>query len=132
MDKISVDIFGLHVSQIDRLVVAQKGVEKLLSGLDVQKQGLMQFPAVYWKLPSHWPKAYITPVFKKGLLDFYWVEGLILNWIAAFLKNRVQSVVVDGARSRPVDVMSGLPKGIIIGPLLFLLHTNDLPSVVTS
>ena len=49
-------------------------------------------------------KAFDTVLHERllGKLDFFGVQGPILNWIAAFLKNRVQSVVVDGAHSKPL------------------------------
>ena len=49
-----------------------------------------------------------------------------------FFLNRKQSVVVDGKQSRLIDVVSGLPQGTVLCPLLVLLHINDLPSVVSS
>ena len=56
---------------------------------------------------------------------------MALYW-TGFLKTREQTVVVDGSKSRPTKVISGVPKGKALGPLLFLMHINDLPSIVTS
>ena len=63
-------------------------------------------------------------------LKFYGIQGKTLEWIRAFLTARRQSVLVDGDKSQNEQVLSGVPQGTVLGPLLFLLHINEMPSVV--
>ena len=65
-------------------------------------------------------------------LEKYGITGDTLLWIRAFLNNRQQCVVVDGERSEFTPVLSGVPQGSVIGPILFLVYINDLPDNIRS
>ena len=54
----------------------------------------------------------------------------MLSVLTQFLSNRTQYVVVDGRRSKLVNVVSWEPQGSVLGPQLFLLFTAELFSIV--
>ena len=57
------------------------------------------------------------------------IGGSLLSILTQFLSNQSQQVMVDGCRSKLVNV-SGVPQGRVLGPLLFLLYTSELFSIL--
>ena len=94
--------------------------DKILSHLE---KGL-NVDTVYLDFAKAFDKVDHSLVLKK--LSMLGVRGKILEWIKSFLTNRTQRFMVNGYLSQPAPVISGVPQGSVIGPLLFLILIGDI------
>ena len=63
-------------------------------------------------------------------LSLYGFDGEAVGWVRSYLSDRKQCVSIDGSLSRMLHVPTGVPQGSILGPILYILFTNELPDIV--
>ena len=65
-------------------------------------------------------------------LAHYGIQSNTHQWIVTWLTMRTQKVIVEGERSKDKRVLSGVPQGTVLRPLMFLLYINDTDTNICS
>ena len=104
---------------------------QLLLHIDIVLNNLLQnkdTDVIYLDFAKAFDKVDHQILLKK--LHGYGVRGKLLTWLNCYLSNRQQTVVIDGKHSEPAKVISGVPQGTVLGPILFIIYLNDLQSCI--
>jgi len=66
------------------------------------------------------------------LSSWFGLGGAVLDWFCSYLVDRFQSVKVGDILSDPAKLLSGVPQGSVLGPILFSLYTTPLANIISS
>ena len=94
--------------------------------LDKGKEVCMVFLDVSKAFDRVWHSGLLYKLEKIG------VRGNLLTWFQSYLTDRKLRVVINGQTSKCYDINAGVPQGSVLGPLLFLIYSNDIVENITS
>ena len=60
----------------------------------------------------------------------YSISGIALEWFRSYLANYSQFVLIEGCRSQSRELKCGVPKGSVLGPILYILYTAPLANIL--
>ena len=111
-----------HGSRGKRSCLSQL-LEHHLEILDMLERG-ENVDSIYLDFSKAFDKCDINLLLQK--IKILGITGKIGKWIHAFLTSRTQYIVVNGTKSNVSKVISGIPQGTVLGPLLFLIYISDI------
>ena len=97
----------------------------ILSSIDARQQSI----AVYLDLSKAFDTIDHSILLKK--LEHYGIRGIALEWFKSYLTEREQFVRYKCVNSKVLTIPCGVPQGSVLGPLLFILYSNDIPHSLT-
>ena len=65
-------------------------------------------------------------------MSIYGCSEEVVSWFSSYLRGRRQGVLINATMSKLLQVDVGVPQGSILGPLLYTIYTNELPSLIYS
>ena len=104
-------------STINQLVHLSQLIYK---GLDDEMKIGMIFLDITKAFDKTWHRGFIFKLFEIG------IRGKLLHLLSSYLSGRYQRVVLNGSQSHFLEIVSGVPQGSLLGPLLFLIYLNDI------